>query len=202
MKINAILFDIGAVLIELDFNRFFTKLQLTPSSGTHEAIDRINQWEEYDRFERGQLTPKEFFDWMKTKTGHLLAEEDFWGAWNSILLEPVAGAPALLENLKSKLPLFALTNANPVHFQKVMTHYPMFQHFTAIYSSHLIGVRKPEIEIYRFALEQMKVPAEHILFIDDREENVVGARSVGLTAEVCLKSAKDLPKILNKYNLL
>ena len=49
-------------------------------------------------------------------------------------------------------------------------------------SSCYLGLRKPEPAIYRRALEILGRPAERILFIDDREENVAGAVNAGMKA--------------------
>ena len=48
----------------------------------------------------------------------------------------------------------------------------------------------------------LAVPAEKILFIDDREENVEGARRVGFQAECCRRSPDDLVIILTHYGVL
>jgi putative hydrolase of the HAD superfamily len=47
-----------------------------------------------------------------------------------------------------------------------------------------LGVIKPEREIYEHALRGLGVAAAEALFIDDREDNIVGARDVGLHAEL------------------
>ena len=48
--------------------------------------------------------------------------------------------------------------------------------------SHRLGIAKPELAIYRHAAEGLGVAAEHILFIDDREENVTAALEAGMQA--------------------
>jgi putative hydrolase of the HAD superfamily len=48
------------------------------------------------------------------------------------------------------------------------------------FSSCYVGLRKPEPAIYRRALDILGRPAERVLFIDDRQENVAGAASVGM----------------------
>jgi glucose-1-phosphatase len=202
MKIETVLFDIGAVLIGLDFNRLFEKLKIPNASGTDEAITRLNQWKEYDLFERGKLTPKQFYDWAVEHTKSSLTEPAFWSAWNSILLDPLPGIPELIEKLSSRYPLYALTNANQIHYQCVMQEYPIFRKFRRVFSSHQLSLRKPEPEIYTKLLTKIPHKAEAILFVDDRMENVEGARSAGYNAEHCPNSPTDLIKILNKYNIL
>jgi putative hydrolase of the HAD superfamily len=47
-------------------------------------------------------------------------------------------------------------------------------------SSCYLGLRKPDLAIYRRALDILGRPPERILFIDDRDENVAGAEAVGM----------------------
>jgi putative hydrolase of the HAD superfamily len=54
-----------------------------------------------------------------------------------------------------------------------------FDHHTF---SHRLGIAKPDLEIYRHAVEGLGVPAGEILFIDDREENILAARTAGMVA--------------------
>jgi putative hydrolase of the HAD superfamily len=48
--------------------------------------------------------------------------------------------------------------------------------------SHAVNLAKPEPEIYRHAAEGLATPPENILFIDDRQENITAALSVGMQA--------------------
>ena len=54
--------------------------------------------------------------------------------------------------------------------------------FTAFFSSCYLGVRKPVARIYEIALDVMHVEPATSLFVDDREENVQGARALGIHA--------------------
>ncbi len=52
--------------------------------------------------------------------------------------------------------------------------------FTAFVSSCFVGLRKPEPDIYRTALEITQFPAEESCFIDDRPINLEGAAKLGM----------------------
>lgn len=54
------------------------------------------------------------------------------------------------------------------------------QYIQVALSSCYLGLRKPDAAIYRCALDILGVPPERVLFIDDRQENVAGADSVGM----------------------
>ncbi len=48
--------------------------------------------------------------------------------------------------------------------------------------SHSLKLAKPEAAIYHCAAEGLATPPAHILFIDDREENIAAAHSAGMQA--------------------
>jgi len=54
--------------------------------------------------------------------------------------------------------------------------------FDPVVISGEVGMRKPLAPIYQLALERLDLPAKRVLFIDDAEPNILGARCVGLQA--------------------
>ena len=54
--------------------------------------------------------------------------------------------------------------------------------FDPVVISGEVGMRKPLSPIYELALERLGIPAGRVLFIDDAEPNILGARCVGLQA--------------------
>ena len=67
-----------------------------------------------------------------------------------------------------------------------------------------LGLAKPDPAYFRAILSTVELPASSVLFIDDNESNVAGARSVGLHAEVFdLSTGVDtLVDLLKRYELL
>lgn len=57
------------------------------------------------------------------------------------------------------------------------------------------GAVKPEVPIYRMLLDQLRMDAPQVLFIDDRAENVDAARSLGMHA-ICHESIEQLQRVL------
>ena len=68
-------------------------------------------------------------------------------------------------------------------------------------SSCYLGLRKPEPAIYRRALDILDGPAERILFIDDRVQNVAGAAAVGMKA-IQFEGADGLRRELVRLGVL
>ncbi|MEU6642640.1 HAD family phosphatase [Saccharomonospora sp. NPDC046836] len=54
--------------------------------------------------------------------------------------------------------------------------------FEPVVISGEVGLRKPHRQIFDLALQRLDLPASRVLFVDDAEPNVLGARAVGLQA--------------------
>lgn len=67
--------------------------------------------------------------------------------------------------------------------------------FDPLVISAQIGVMKPDARAYEAVLRQLNRPAEEVIFIDDRPENVTGANTVGLYG-VHYKNGMDLASAL------
>jgi len=62
----------------------------------------------------------------------------------------------------------------------VLGRFPALREFSHHTFSHRLGIAKPDAEIYRHAVEGLGVAAGEILFVDDREENILAARDAGM----------------------
>lgn len=56
--------------------------------------------------------------------------------------------------------------------------------FDASFYSFELGVAKPDPEYFTSITRRLRVPAEQVFFLDDKQVNVEAARSIGMTAEV------------------
>ena len=190
-EIKALVLDLGQVLIRLDFSEVMTALGLPPDESIAQWLKNMDAWKAYDSFERGQISEDVFFE----------TASEVKSVWNSVLKEAVPGITTLLKTIKKSTRLFALTNTNETHLRHAMSNYPFLGVFECIFSSHKIGARKPEPEIYRFVEKSIGISGAHILFIDDRIENVEGAKNVGWNAAHCQKSPEDLETAFHRFRL-
>jgi putative hydrolase of the HAD superfamily len=65
---------------------------------------------------------------------------------------------------------------------------------TIVYS-HEVGVAKPDPAIYLLACERLDVRPEEVVFLDDREPALEGARAVGMTAVLFRDNAQAIGEI-------
>jgi len=199
--IRALVLDVGEIIVRLDFKRLFTALGL-PATNIPQAMDLLSHWDAYDTFERGHLTSVAFFEILRKKFSLILPDAVLLPLWNSVLIGEIAGIDSLLTEVAAKVPVYGLTNASLPHLEYVKKLCPACRHFTQIFSSCELGLRKPEAAIYEAVLRAIHVPAAETLFIDDRQDNVTGARLAGMKAEQCLNPPDELKKHLEQYGIL
>ena len=200
--IEAVVFDIGEVLVKLDFSPVLRELGLPPSLPLYEALGRLEGWNPFDSFERGTLSKEEFLKTLSSLAGRELSWECFLPIWNSVIVGPFPLTEELLKKLSSKVPLFALTNSNEFHYKFLKETYPWMSYFAQVFSSHLIGARKPEDKVFRHVLETIRLLPSKILFIDDRFENVKAAKTLGFVAELCEQLNGNLFSIVSKHGFV
>jgi len=99
-----------------------------------------------------------------------------------------------LEDLKDDYDLAILSNINNLHLQCVHNYLDNNhninnfedRYFKSVFYSHQIGMRKPENDIYLHVQKELDCLPDHILFIDDMEQNINAAHKHGWKAALHL----------------
>jgi glucose-1-phosphatase len=91
------------------------------------------------------------------------------------------GAVELLEELRGRYRLGALSNSNALHWKR-NEDIGILREFDLAVASHEVGVCKPEPAIFHALLERARVSPDAVVFFDDLEANVAGARACGIRA--------------------
>ncbi|MDR0661693.1 MAG: HAD family hydrolase [Prevotellaceae bacterium] len=94
----------------------------------------------------------------------------------------VADAEKTLAILKKKYPLVLVSNFYG-NLQSVIKDFGIHQYFTTIVESAIIGVRKPNPEIFRIALQDLSISASEAIIVGDSYKNdMVPAQQLGCIA--------------------
>lgn len=198
---KTLIFDFGNVLFNLDFGRSFDALEniigLTWSFGNipDKVINTIRS------FERGQINDEEFI-WVFQQYKQDLNPRDLISAWNSMLVDLPIERLNYLQSLREDYNLALLSNINSIHLRWIHKYFSEeldiinFEetYFDKVFYSHLVGMRKPDSEIYEFVTRSLGIEPNSILFIDDLESNIKAAKENGWHAIV--HDPKD--EIINK----
>ncbi|HMH54368.1 MAG TPA: HAD family phosphatase [Candidatus Acidoferrum sp.] len=180
---DALLFDLGGVVLEIDFERMFARWARHAGGDPAAIRARFSFDEFYARHERGEISASEYFASLRSSLGIDLSDDQFVDGWGTIYVGEIPGVPELLRSLKDEFPLYAFTNSNPTHMSVCSRAFAeTLKHFRRVFVSSDLGVRKPEREAFARIATAIGVPLERILFFDDTAENVRGALAAGLQA--------------------
>ena len=194
---EALLFDVGNVLIEIDVERILARWAAHAGTDAERLRRRFTYFgPEYERHERGKITGGAYFESLRRMLGIDLSDAQFLDGWNAVFVGEVAGMRALVERAAKRLPIYVFSNTNQDHYLVWSRRYAeLLDCFTAVYASCTLALRKPEPAAYRAVARAMGVAPKRILFFDDSAENVAGARRVGMRA-VEVDSIDDVHRAL------
>jgi putative hydrolase of the HAD superfamily len=185
--IRNIIFDIGNVLVDIDYNVTIAEFQKLAKVDFAEIVSYSKQERIFDRFEKGEISVNEFFAGLRKYLKDDVSDAQITDAWNSILIHYPKAKFDLLEKLKAHYNVFALSNINQIHAdsldvvaQNQLGKNSFRDFFHHAYYSHEMGFRKPETEIYQLVLNEQKLIPAETLFIDDKAENTDAAASLGI----------------------
>jgi len=186
---QAVIFDLGGVLIDFDFNRAFDAAAQLSGLSKQEIRERLfggGDFVNYDRqalhdFEVGRITGEQFHAWVEQALGARFPYAQFCALWTSIFTRTVDENLALIPQLAQRgLKVGILSNTNCIHFDFLRARMAVLRDLEHVYASHLIQLRKPAAESFHYVLKKMEAPANASVFIDDFEPNVAAARQAGL----------------------
>src|SRR5216684_578345 len=180
---DALLFDLGRVVLDIDFNRALTCWAGHAGRAPADLAARFVREESYRHHEVGQIEDAAYFQSLRDSLGIGISDAQFLEGWNAIFAGEMPGIAPLLKRAAARLPLYAFSNTNRPHVEHFSKAYAdVLGHFREMFLSSTIGLRKPDAAAYDHVVKAIGVPASRIVFFDDLAENIEGARARGLTA--------------------
>jgi len=186
MKIEAIIFDLGGVIINIDYQATISKFKKLGIDNFQQLYSQANQVNLFDEYETGVISSQRFINELLHFHPEGTTANEVVEAWNAMILDVRVEKLNLLEHLKKDYRLFLLSNTNALHLSKVQrnwncaTESPMEHYFENLYYSHEIGLRKPSIKIFEFVCKENNLNPNCTLFIDDSVQHISGAIEYGL----------------------
>ena len=177
--VQAIVFDLGGVMIDVDLNRSIARWSAASGLPAERIAELYRADTLYQRMERGELSIRRYHQVITDRLGQPMTFEDFLDGWNGLLGHVLPGVEALVERLARSLRLVCLTNTNAAHAEVWRTSCAgLLSHFERVFCSHEMGARKPDATAFHHVLDYLALPANRVVFIDDRQDNVVAAIAV------------------------
>jgi epoxide hydrolase-like predicted phosphatase len=179
---KAIIFDLGEVIFDVSFRRAHASWAQLAGYDVRVVATRFNFDDQYDLFSMNRISSADYAKHVGEMIGYpQLSEEEFERGWNDIYLDVYPGMHELVVKLKENYRLVSLTNTNATHAKRWPEKYAdTLAHFEKVFSSHLIGMIKPEANAYQHVIDYLQLPPSQLLFLDDKKENVAGANAVGI----------------------
>ena len=187
MSERAVLFDFGGVLIRMDWNgydEFGRRWNLPPGA----LVDAFYRTPEWHAIETGRG------NWETWQTGVVQSLAPYLqgdaAAEVQALLDAWYAQPwqyhlpnfELARDLQARgHKIGVLSNAPDDLRERFLSDLPVDVDWDAIVVSGEVGVRKPDPRIFALAADKIGVPLRDCFFIDDLEENVLGAQAVGMS---------------------
>lgn len=196
---EALLFDLGGVLIDIDFDRVLRRWADLAGAPVDALRVRFDHGTAYQRHERGEIDAAGYYAALRESLAIDLDDAQFEDGWNQVFGPEIAPTVALLEPLSQRIPLHLFSNTNQAHFRHWRPRYDgALRHFGRVFTSFEIGLRKPEAASFAHVAREIGVPLERIVFFDDTLANVEGARAVNLPS-VHVRSPADVRAAVSRF---
>jgi len=181
-KIEAIIFDLGNVLIDFDHMLAAKKIIRFTAKSPQEIFNLFFDSGLTGLFEEGKISPQDFFSRVKEMLSLKMDYARFLPIWNEIFFftERNCAVYNLAKTLKRRYKVALLSNINILHFDYLKKNFPVFDAFHNIITSFSLGLRKPHPLIYEKALDILKVTPQNTFYTDDRAELTTEACTLGI----------------------
>jgi FMN phosphatase YigB (HAD superfamily) len=204
--IEVILFDLGNVILPFSHYQIAEKLsrfsQREEFQDPQKIFSYLFDFQEgiINDFDVGKVTPPIFFQSIKRHLHLSISFEEFIPIWNDIFAEDQEVSRIIL-CLKGRWRLGLLSNTDALHFDYILSKFPVMRAFDKWILSYEAGFKKPAVQIFQKAIKWASVEPRKILFIDDMKKHVEVAISLGMQG-IHFISAPQLKEELHKklYN--
>ncbi|WP_299248306.1 HAD family phosphatase [uncultured Aquimarina sp.] len=178
--IKTIIFDFGDVFINLDKPATLKELSKLGISSLTKELEHINE-----SYETGNITTVEFINYYKKLLPNS-TERQLIDAWNAILKDFPKHRLEFIQKLATEknYKLILLSNTNELHIDWIKEHVSFYYEFKScfdtFYLSHEINIRKPNLDIFQFVINNHQLNPSETLFIDDTFDNTNAAKQLGI----------------------
>ena len=183
-KIKCIIFDLGGVIVDLDFSNFYNSIITQSPLNKPQTPIILEFFRQSDIYHQGLMSDKEFYqlacDILQVCE---LNQKNFFTAFNSIISGYNSEIVELIKEIKehTNLKLICLSNINSSHWKFLLSkRWDFFDYFDEFILSHEVHMTKPEEKIFQHTIQKAGCLPEEIVFIDDGVNNIHSARELGI----------------------
>lgn len=194
-NIKAIIFDLGGVILNINYRLTISAFEKLGVKNADLFYSKKVQNPIFDKLEIGAITPTYFLAALQkycTNTN----QSEIVKAWNAMLLDLPESRLNHIQKLNKNYKIFLLSNTNEIHINAIRKkigekRWLRFSSlFTKMYLSYEIGFRKPNKEAFQIILNENKLKANEVFFIDDSPQHIKTAKSLGIQSHYLLEEEK------------
>jgi len=179
--VKTIIFDIGGVIVNLDYERVCAPLAELSGRDKSKVREEVENGPIVRAAMKGLIEPREFHRLLCLALGITVGYNRFTEIWVRLLSDN-KGIDRIIQPLKSKFKLVLASNTEHIHYSHCVDNFSTLRYFETRFLSYEMGLLKPDQKYFYQVLRGLDQPSKEMLFIDDKQENVESANSVGITA--------------------
>lgn len=191
MTIKGIIFDLGGVLIDVDYQKTIEAFQVLGATNAQAIYTQTRQKEYVDNFERGVIARNTFIELLRSDLQGLrldVTDCQIENAWNAMLIGFQRHRLEIVRKFKAQgYKVFLFPNIDAIHYDGVIEHCKkngLLKEFTTIfdkqYFSHKVGYNKPWKQSFILLAQDIQkhynLSPSELLFIDDSEKHIFGSK--------------------------
>src|SRR4030043_1498501 len=171
-SIEVILFDLGNVILPFNHYQIAEKLYRFTRDKEFQDPQKIFsflfdiQGGAINDLDIGKVSPSDFFQSIQTTLDLSISFDEFVPLWSDIFVEDREVSQIILA-LKERKRLGLLSNTDSLHFNHILSKFPIIRIFDKWILSYEVGFKKPAVEIFQRAIEWASGEPQKILFIAD-----------------------------------
>lgn len=182
-KVDAILFDLGGVLIDWNPRYLYRPLFGGDEAGLEQFIATVVAPEWNRQMDAGRPFDEAIAERQREFPEHAELIALWKTGWPTMLGDAIAQTVEVLDALRaSGLRLYALTNWSAETFPLARARFPFLGWFQDIVVSGEVKLAKPDPRIFELAIERCGLTPRSTVFIDDHAPNIHTAQTLGLHA--------------------
>jgi len=188
--IDAVVFDVGNVLIEWDprhlYRRVFTNDDGTPDEARVAwFLAEVCTADWNVEQDRGRSIAEAEAEALARHPGMGPAIRSFYGRFQTMIPRAIDGTVAVLEALKAAgMPVHGLTNFSAETFAPTQRRFGFLNRFDTVVVSGAERVIKPDPRIFEILIERARLIPARTAFVDDSPHNIEAARTLGFQAHL------------------
>lgn len=199
-KIRNIVFDLGNVLLKYDPKGYMESLGYDKET-VSDLMKLIFHGIEWKLADQGLLSNDQLIEIYQLKAPQYFREINYvmenWHQHLSLLEESTV---LFQEVLDKGYNVYILSNYPEYKFMDMWERTPIFHKAHGSVISYQIKLTKPSKEIYRHLLEKYALDPDETIFLDDLQENINGAKKVGIHG-IRFRDAAQVRQELKAYGV-